>query len=257
MIRRSNLRHPDNARADLADPSAEQRHRGRLSKLPAQAAKNVLAITGGATSITGFISLITAQSFKHLIKAYPYAIYAARIITLLALLVTLNYVQILRRERARARIAAQRSMDRRASTHDLQFFEEMCTDLPLDGPVIRWLRRTTPADLMPTEVPADVLTALERTARRARLRPVGFDDGSVARALAEFLDAIEEYRSAVESWTLLLHNAAVRQTAAGVSAADIDPTASAIADSHNRLIRAYDSFIVTGHAGGMDCSQTS
>ena len=64
----------------------------------------------------------------------------------------------------------------------LAAMREVLNDIPPDGKVISWLKRTNVAGLDVADFPADVLSALERVVARPRLQPVGFDDQGVAAA---------------------------------------------------------------------------
>lgn len=237
-----------------------QRHRGgQVARLIAQVGDNTLAIVGVVSSIAGFVGLVTSGQLRTFVKLYPYPICIALIITLLALLISLNYAQTVRRQRSQLQAAAQSPAEPRPSAHDVRLFAEALADLPLDGPVITWLRRAEAAALDPADFPADVLTALDRTVGRLERRPVGFDDELVAQALAGFLAAVEDYRVNLESWTLAGHNTALAghdvaraAATAGPRPTGPDPVTGALADSQQRLLRAYDSFILTAHKRGMD-----
>ena len=168
-----------NASGETSGRTPEQRQDGQFSRLTAQVGNNALAIVGVVTSIAEFAGLVASAQLRDFVRTYPYPICISLIVVLLVLLVSLNYVQIMRRQRDELRAAAQRSREPRPSAHDTRLFTEVLTDLPFDGPVITWLRRMDAAALGPANVPADVLTALERTSRRLEGRPVGFDDDLV------------------------------------------------------------------------------
>jgi hypothetical protein len=241
-----------NASGETSGRTPEQRQDGQFSRLTAQVGNNALAIVGVVTSIAEFAGLVASAQLRDFVRTYPYPICISLIVVLLALLVSLNYVQIMRRQRDELRAAAQRSREPRPSAHDTRLFTEVLTDLPFDGPVITWLRRMDAAALGPANVPADVLTALERTSRRLEGRPVGFDDDLVARALARFLAAIEDYRVNLENWTLALLGTALTSAAGGVRSTGTEPITGVFGDSQQRLLQAYDFFIVTGHEHGLD-----
>jgi hypothetical protein len=230
----------------------KRRQDGQIPRLIAQLGNNALAIVGVVISIAEFAGLLTSGQLKRFVKAYPYPICIALIFVLLALLVSLNYAQTVRRQRSQLQAAAQQPSTLRPSAHDVRLFGETLADLPLDGPVITWLRRVDAIALDPGNFPADVLTALERTVGRLRRRPVGFDDDLVARALADFIAAIEDYRVSLEGWTLVWQNPALAGATGGLPPVGFDPVTGDLADSQQRLLRAYDSFILTAHRRGMD-----
>jgi hypothetical protein len=74
----------------------------------------------------------------------------------------------------------------------------------------------------------------------------------VARALADFIAAVEDYRVNLESWTLVWQNPALADATGGLLPVGPDPVTGDLADSQQRLLRAYDSFILAAHKRGMD-----
>jgi hypothetical protein len=241
-----------NASGDTIDRIPKRRQDGQVSRLVAQLGNNLLAIVGVVSSIAGFVSLVASKQLRSFVKIYSYPICVSLIIVALALLVTLDYVQTVRRQRNQLQAAADRLRELRPSAHDIRLFTEILAELPLDGPVITWLRQTNAAALGLADVPADVLTALDRTVRRLERRPVGFDDDRVARALADFVSAVGNYRMNLETWTLMLQNVAPANAVDPLLSNDTDPITGVLADSQHQLLQAYDSFIMTAHKRGID-----
>jgi hypothetical protein len=197
----------------------------------------MLAIIGAAVTISGFVALITASAAREFVKTHPYPIYIAFIVTLVMLLATLNYVSALRGKNAHLTSVVAQSARPKVTGHDVRYYSEMLSDIPVNGPVITWLKEAEVAELDVVDVPADVLTALERTADRPRLQPVGFDDPKVAAAFHALTAAIAAFRCSVEQWTL---------------AASRPGAAVELKACHQRLLHAYDEFIVTAHKHGLD-----
>ena len=162
----------------------------------------MLAIIGAAVTISGFVALITASAAREFVKTHPYPIYIAFIVTLVMLLAVLNYVSTLRGKNAYLTSVVDQSARPRVTVHDVRYYSEVLSDIPVNGPVITWLKEAEMAELDVVDVPADVLTALERTADRPRLRPVGFDDPEVAAAFHALTAGITAFRGSVEQWTL-------------------------------------------------------
>lgn len=232
---------------------ARERDQGdHLARLIAQLGNNALVIVAVVTSIAEFVVLVTSVQLRKFVKIYPYPICIALIVVIFALLVSLNYAQTVRRQRNHLQAAAQQPREPRPSAHDVRLFAEALADLPLDGPVITWLRRIDAVALDPADFPADVLTALERTIRRLERRPVGFDDVLVARTLADFIAAVGDYRVNLERWTLVWQNPALAGAAGGQLSVGPDPITGDLADSQQRLLRTYDSLILTAHKRGLD-----
>jgi hypothetical protein len=240
----------------LVNPSGgripKRRNDNRWARLASQAGNHVLAIVAAVTSIAEFVGLVVSKQLRNFVATYPYPICISLIIALLAFLVTLNYAQAVRKQRDQFEIAADQHSQPRPSAHDMRLFVEVLAELPLDGPVITWLRRANMVVVGPAGVPADVLTALERTVRCLEKRPVGFDDDTVARALANFVAAIDNYRTNLEIWTLALHSASPSDVAGRLLSDDTDPMTGVLGCSQRQLLQAYDSFIVTAHQRGMD-----
>jgi hypothetical protein len=197
----------------------------------------VLAIIGATVTISGFVALITASAAREFVKAHPYPIYIAFIATLVMLLAVLNYVSVLRSKYADLASMVDQSIRSRVTAHDVRYFSEVLRDIPANGPVITWLKEAEMAELDVVDVPADVLTALERTADLPRLRPIGFDDPEVAAAFHALTEDIIAFRGLVEQWTL---------------AASRSRISAALEGCHQRLLHAYDEFIVTAHEHGLD-----
>ena len=86
------------------------------------------------------------------------------------------------KENVRLKNAVNRHGRSQPSVHDVGCYAEVLNDIPPDGKVISWLKRTNVAGLDVADFPADVLSALERVVARPRLQPVGFDDQGVAAA---------------------------------------------------------------------------
>ena len=199
-----------------------------------------LAIIGAAVTISGFVALITAGAAREFVKTHPYPIYIAFIVTLVMLLASLNYASALKGKNAYLASVRHQSARPRASAYNMHYYSEVLCDIPIDGPVIVWLKETEMTELDVGDVPADVLSALDRTADRPRLRPVGFDDPEVADAFGALTAGITAFRSAVERWTL---------------AAGRPEMAAALAECHRRLLHVYDDFVVSAHEHGLDNDQ--
>ena len=233
----------------------DRRGHGGLEPVAAVLAKYALSVIGGVVTIAGFVALVTAQSARTFVKEHPYPIYFGLILAVLIILTTLNYAHSLRQTNARLANAAARSKSLPPSAHDVSFYAEVLSDVPIGGHIIAWLRRAKIAELSVTDIPADVLSALEKTAERPRMRPVGFDDQETAAALRTFTLAITEFCAAVERWTLVHHNARWLGATGGLSdveTEDHNAATSMLAASHGKLIQAYDAFVVTAHGHGID-----
>jgi hypothetical protein len=199
--------------------------------------KYILAIIGAVVTISGFVALITASAAREFVKTHPYPIYIAFIVTLVMLLAVLNYASTLRGKNAYLASVVDQSARPRVTAHDVRYYSEVLSDIPVNGPAITWLKETEMTEVDVADVPADVLTALERMADRPRLRPVGFDDPEVAAAFYALTVAITAFRGSVEQWTLATSRPGM---------------AVALEERHQRLLHAYDEFIVTAHERGLD-----
>jgi hypothetical protein len=239
---------PANVGGDTSILLRERHQDGQLTRLIAQLGNYALAIVGGVTSIAELVGLVTSSQLRKFVNEYPYCICITLIFTVFALLMSLNYAQTVRRQLQ----AARPPRELHPSAHDVRLFAETLADLPLDGPVISWLKRVDVMTLDPADFPADVLTALERTVGRLARRPVGFDDDLVAQVLADFLVAVEGYRASLESWTLVRLNLTLAGAAGGLPPVGGDAATVEVADFQARLLRAYDSFILVAHKRGLD-----
>jgi len=241
-----------NVGGDTTSRLRKRHHDGQLTRLIAPLGNYALAIAGGVTSIAEFVGLVTSSQLRKFVNEYPYPICITLIFTLFALLMSLNYAQTVRRQRNQLQAAEQPPGEPHPSAHDMRLFAETLADLPLDGAVITWLRRVDVMTLDPADFPADVLSALDRTVGRLGRRPVGFDDDLVAQALADFLVAVEGYRASVDSWTLVRLNLTLAGAAGAHPPAGQDPATDEVADFQERLLRAFDSFILVAHKRGLD-----
>ena len=226
-----------------------------LETVAALLAKYTLSVIGSVLTIAGFVTLVTAKSARDFVKEHPYPIYIGLVLAVLIIMATLNYAHYLRQTNARLTSAAAQPKSLQPSAHDLSFYAEMLGDVPVDGHVIAWLRRVKMTELSVTDIPADVLNALEMTAERPRMRPVGFDDQEIAGAFHTFTLAISEFCVAVEQWTLVRHNArwlGVRGELSDATPEDNNAASGTLMASHAKLIQAYDAFIVTAHSHGID-----
>lgn len=233
----------------------ENRDRQRIGKWTALLSKYILSVVGMVLTVSGFVALVTANSARLFVKEHPYPIYLALVIAVLVILAALNWVHVLLGRNSELEDIASRSESPRPSRHDVRFYTEAIKDIPVDGSVVTWLKCTQMTKLSIADFPADVLRALEKTAERPRMRPVGFDDREIAAAFGALIDAVKDFLETVEHWTFGQHNARWR---AGVTellpttVADRATWTSALAASHVRLIRAYDTFIITAHTRGIE-----
>jgi hypothetical protein len=194
--------------------------------------KYVMSLIGAAVSISGFVAVVTAKSMKSWVRSHPYAIYFTLIVAILVLAGSLDYAYNLRKRLARP------------TDHDARLYVAALSALPADGTVIGWLKRADMTAAEITDFPADVLAALAKAAEYARLRPVGFDDPRLAASYQTLVGAITGFCAVVEHWTVAVHaNGGSPGGTAGVTALD---------RGHRDLIRAYDGFVRTAHASGID-----
>lgn len=194
--------------------------------------KYVMSLVGAAVSIGGFVALVAADSVKAWVRSHPYPIYFALIVAVLIVAGALDYAYNLRKRLAQP------------TSHDVKLYAAAVSELPADGGVIGWLKRADMTTASVKDFPADVLAALEDAAESARTRPVGFDDARLAASFESLTGAINRFCHAVEQWTI------TAQAHGGSTAATT--TTIALADSHQELVRAYDRFVRTAHASGID-----
>lgn len=199
-----------------------------LESVMALPAKYVMSLVGGVVSIGGFVALVTANSVKTWVRSHPYPIYLALILAILIVAGTLDYAYNLRKRLVQP------------TDHDTKLYTAAQGVLPADGAVIGWLKRADMTAAGVTDFPADVLAALEEAAEYARTRPVGFDNPRLAASFETLASAITSFCTAVEHWTIAVH--------ANVGSAD----GTALRKSHQGLVRAYDEFVRTAHASGID-----
>ena len=199
-----------------------------LESVIAFPAKYVMSIVGTAVSVGGFVALVTAGSVKAWVKSHPYPIYIALIVAIMILTGTLNYAYNLRKLRVQP------------TDHDTKLYGAALRSLPPNGPAIGWLKRVDMISRRTSDFPADVLAALEDSVEFARTRPVGFDDPRLAVAYETLTTAITGFCTAVENWTIA--TGSTGETA----------VTKALRSSHQALVQAYDGFLRTAHASGID-----
>lgn len=193
--------------------------------------KYVMSLVGAAVSIGGFVAVVAAGSVKNWVKSHPYPIYFALIVAVLIVAATLDYAYNLRKRLAQP------------TDHDMKLYAASLSALPADGAVIGWLKRADMTTAGVADFPADVLAALEKAVEDTRTRPVGFDDPRLATSFKTLTSAITCFCGAVDHWTIAAH---ANDGSTGGT------TAAALRDSHQGLVLAYDVFIRTAHAGGID-----
>jgi hypothetical protein len=215
-----------------ADGSEEEVRGTSLESVMALPAKYVMSLVGAAVSVGGFVALVTTDSVKAWVRSHPYPIYLALIVAILIVAGTLDYAYNLRKRLVQP------------TDHDTKLYAATLSTLPVDGAVVGWLKRADMTAAKVTDFPADVLAALERTAEYARTRPVGFDNPQLATSFETLASAITGFCTAVEHWTI----AALANT----GSTDGTTTATALRNSHQGLVRAYDGFVRTAHASGID-----
>lgn len=194
-----------------------------------------MSAIGVAVSISGFVALVTSQSVKAWVKSHPYPIYLALIVAVLIIAGTLDYAYNLRK-----RIT-------RPSDHDKKFYVAALERLPPNGAVIGWLKHTEMTAVSVDGFPADVLGALEKTIGFSRMRPVGFDDARIAGSFKSLTDSMVSFRQSVDRWTL-----AVQARQFGGTGSSLTAETAALTRRHHDLVRAYDRFIRTCHARGIN-----
>jgi hypothetical protein len=193
-------------------------------------AKYVMSAVGAAVSISGFIALVTAQSVRAWVRSHPFPIYLALIVAVLLIGGTLDYAYNLRKQL------------NLPSAHDKRLYTMALERLPANGAVIAWLKRAQITEASIGDFPADVLGALDKTVEFSRGQAVGFDDTRIAGSFKSLTEAITIFCQSVDRWTLAAHT---------VDASVEDETAS-LTRRHHDLVRAYDRFIRTAHARGID-----
>jgi hypothetical protein len=220
-------------------------------------AKYVMSVIGAAVSISGFVALLTTQSVKTWVKTHPYPIYLALIVAVLVIAGTLNYAYNLRK-----RITVP-------SDHDRKLYAAALERLPPDGTVIRWLKSAEMTEASIADFPADVLGALEKTIEFSRMQSIGFDDMRTAESFESLTGAIMSFCQSVDRWTFAAHARQFRPVAgppsgtppAGASRPPVSPHATdpelgdetaALTRRHQELVQAYDKFVRTAHARGID-----
>jgi hypothetical protein len=192
----------------------------------------VMSAIGSVVSIGAFVALVSSQSVKTWVKSHPYPIYLALIVAVLVIAGTLDYAYNLRK-----RLALP-------SDHDKWFYAAALESLPPDGTVIRWLKNAEMTKPSIADFPADALSSLENVAGFSRTQPVGFDDTRIARSFKSLTGAITGFCHSVDRWTFTVHDRAIDATTEAETAA--------LTRRHHDLVRAYDRFIRTAHAQGID-----
>lgn len=225
-------------------------------------AKYVMSAIGVVLSISGFVGLVTTQSVRTWVKVHPYPIYLALIVAVLVVAGTLDYAYNLRK-----RINLP-------SDHDKKLYGAALGKLPVNGAAISWLKHTKMTASDDADFPADVLYALEKTIEFSRTQPVGFDDAQLARSFESLLEAITGFCRTVDHWTLAAHarklkeimapppgTSGLGQALSGISYPPVSPhvvdvgleeVTTTLTHSHHELVKAYDHFIRTAHARGID-----
>jgi hypothetical protein len=235
----------------------DDENNNKPSGLLAIPASYIMSAIGAAVSISGFIALVTTRSVRAWVKDHPYPIYLALIVAVLVIAGTLNYAYNLRK-----RITEP-------SDHDRKFYAAALSRLPPNGTVIGWLKRAEMTEARITDFPADVVGALDKTIEIFRTQSVGFDDRRVAAAFKSLIGAITSFCQAADRWTFVAHVRQFRPIAAPPSEASPSGTSQlpgpprtadatmteetvVLARRHRDLVDAYDRFVRTAHARGID-----
>jgi hypothetical protein len=214
---------------------------GGLETIIALPAKYIMSVIGVALSISGFVALVTTQSVRAWVKNHPYPIYLALIVALLVVAGTLDYAYNMRK---RIRLP---------SDHDRKLCATTLERLPVNGPVIAWLKHTKVTEASVSDFPADVLGALEKTIEFSRTLPVGFDDAQLARSFESLIKASTSFCHSVDSWTFAAHSQRLKKIMAPPPGdASMEEGTTALTHRQHELVKAYDHFIRTAHARGID-----
>jgi hypothetical protein len=214
-------------------------------------AKYVMSAVGVVVSISGFVALVTTKSVKTWVKSHPYPIYLALIVAVLVIAGTLDYAYHLRK-----RITLP-------SSHDKKLYRAVLERIPPNETVIGWLKRAEMTRASIADFPSDVLDALDETIKIARTLPVGFDDLRIEASFESLTTAIITFRQSVDGWTFVAHNRQFKGRAPvsgtlqplvspRAAAASTDEETAALTRGQHDLVGAYDRFIRTAHARGID-----
>jgi hypothetical protein len=235
---------------------------GGLETMITLPAKYVMSAIGVVLSISGFLALVTTQTVKTWVKSHPYPIYLALIAAILVIAGTLDYAYNLRKQ------------IKLPSDHDKEFYGAALEKLPVNGTVIAWIKHTEMTGASIADFPADVLGTLEKMIEFSRTQPVGFDDSRVASSFESLIEAITGFCRSVDSWTFAAHIRQFKgiagsppgtsQSGKPPSEISLPPVSPHVVDAdmkeetalltrrHHDLVRAYDQFIRTAHARGVD-----
>ena len=203
-----------------------------LESVIALPVKYLMSLVGATVSVAGFVALLAADSVKAWVRSHPYPIYFALIVAILILAGTLDYAFNLRKRLVQP------------TNHDTKLYAAALSALAADGAVIRWLKRTDLTAARVTDVPADVLGALEKAAEYARTRPVGFDNQRLAASFETLAGTITSFCDAVDHWTVAVRVGGDDNASSTASAT--------LSSTHRGLIQAYDEFVRAAHANGID-----
>jgi hypothetical protein len=137
--------------------------------------------------------------------------------------------------------------DRRASIllveHDKNAVKEILVELPANGPVIYWLKE----NFIAQSVPIAYTDILEDVHRRMSMNVVGLDNSKAARAFRKLKDAIGQFNIATTSNLFSNEDHTVAQKSRDWPQGQWDEAKREILENRDRLVRAYDQFVLKCH----------
>jgi hypothetical protein len=221
-----------------------------LQSIIRTSAENILAIIGAIVAVAGFVALITSKTLRHWIKAHPYIVFVALIISLVIVMITLNYARDLR---LRYASLAQRAkqQDPSATGHDKEMLKQFLATIPPTGRSIMWLKQ----EFDPASLPADHLRTLEKAVRSYSLNPVGFDDQSASVAYQELMATIDAFSEKIRRWTTVDARDALLEIPEEwrfERRSRYQTAITEISQARDATVEAYDRFLHICHRVGID-----
>lgn len=214
---------------------------------------SIYALIGLASAIITIVPFAVSDTVRLWVRNHSNWLYGALVLLVVAVTILLGYAKDLNRKYRE--IDASR---KRASDHDTGMLHEVLTQIPPDGTIMTWLK----TGFFVKRIPFANARAVEKLCQKLNMNPFGFDNTQVNDAYETLKAAIEDFDDEVTRSTIFedknyeengnYENVHVPLPKTREQEESYYATLKEIKDSVKRLTSAYDNFLKTCSANGLN-----
>jgi hypothetical protein len=214
-------------------------------------AKLIYSTISVAVAVIAFVSWVISDTVRVWSRNHSNWLYGALVIAVLAVIVVVNYAIRLYCENRELKAA-----DKKPSRNDMNMLREIMTRIPRDGAIVTWLK----TDFFVKAIPNASIEALDEIWHKLNINPLEFDDQQVNGAYENLKTAIESFSILITRYCQFEDRKYERlrvplPTREGEERGYYD-TLNEIKEGVGKLTSAYDSFLKTCSANGLDIYAT-